>query len=385
MFPQAELCNMVIECCSQERTFSKFYGLMGERFCKINQVWATAYEQCFLNYYATIHRYETNRLRNIARFFGHLMMTDGISWTVLDTVKMNEDDTTSSSRIFIKIMFQEMVEGMGLKTVVERFQDKALEPYLGNIFPLDNPRNTRFSINFFTSIGLGAITENMREHLKKMPALMLEQQRRAQLAGGAGGASPSDSDSSSSLSSSSLSESSDYSSDDSRYRRPIKRRDSRSRSRSYDSRDRSLSRSPPPRRNIKRRSSSYPRSPSPRRNRAPDSRSPPPRRRPSYSRSPSPPRRRRSPSPQQASGPPAPKRDFVHPDRARLAEQAGGPMNGGGGRDYRHPDRRADDTRGPPPHLAGRGGYGGGRGGYGGGGAAPARGASDSGWGGARR
>jgi pre-mRNA-splicing factor CWC22 len=164
---------MVIECCSQERTFSKFYGLMGERFSKLHQSWAMAYEQCFQNYYATIHRYETNRLRNIARFFGHLLFTDSISWTVFDCVKMNEDDTTSSSRIFVKIMFQEVVEGMGLKKLVERFKDESLTHYLGNIFPLDNPKNTRFSINFFTSIGLGAVTENMREHLKKMPALMV--------------------------------------------------------------------------------------------------------------------------------------------------------------------------------------------------------------------
>ncbi|TNY21633.1 armadillo-type protein, partial [Rhodotorula diobovata] len=166
---EGELCNMVIECCSQERTFSKFYGLMGERFCKLHQKWAIAYEQCFINYYATIHRYETNRLRNIARFFGHLLMTDALSWTVLDAVKMNEDDTTSSSRIFVKIMFQEMTEGMGLKNLVERFKDESLAAYLGHIFPLNNPKDTRFSINFFTSIGLGAVTENMREHLKRAP------------------------------------------------------------------------------------------------------------------------------------------------------------------------------------------------------------------------
>lgn len=437
---ETELCNMVIECCSQERTFSKFYGLMGERFCKINQVWANAYEQCFINYYATIHRYETNRLRNIARFFGHLMMTDAISWSVLDTVKMNEDDTTSSSRIFVKIMFQEMVEGMGLKNVVERFQDKALEPYLGNIFPLDNPRNTRFSINFFTSIGLGAITENMREHLKKMPALMLEQQRRAQLAAG-DDSSSSDSDSSSSLSSSSLSESSDYSSDDSRYRRRLpatKRRDSgspsrsRSRSRSYDSRDRSRSRSPPPRRGGGggggRRSPSYSRSPSPavRRRRSPSysrSPSPPPTRgtglkskRDDYSPSPSPPRRgggrrrgsydsrgspspppaarRRSPSPRRGRdrsppSPPPARRDFRHPDRQFDDARGGGPPppppNGGGGRDFRHPDRRFDGGGGGggggrPPYAQGGGGGGGGRGGYGAG-PAGGRGPSDSGWG----
>ena len=167
------MCNMIIECCSQERSYSKFYGLMGERFCKLNMNWALAYEECFQTYYNTIHRYETNRLRNIARFFGHQLSTDAIPWTVLDTVKMNEDDTTSSSRIFIKIMFQEVTEGMGLKKLAERLSDPSLRSYLANIFPVDNPKNTRFSINFFTSIGLGAVTEEMREHLKRAPAIIV--------------------------------------------------------------------------------------------------------------------------------------------------------------------------------------------------------------------
>ncbi|KAK4053042.1 pre-mRNA-splicing factor cwc22 [Microbotryomycetes sp. JL201] len=194
-----EMCNMIIECCSQERTFSKFYGLMGERFCKLNQVWASCFEQCFVQYYDTIHRYETNRLRNIARFFGHLLMTDAISWTVLETVKMNEDDTTSSSRIFVKIMFQETTEGMGLTKLKERFADESLQMFLHNIFPKDNPKNTRFSINFFTSIGLGAVTEDMREHLKRAPQIMMEQRRQL-----AADSSDSDSSTESTLSSSTV-------------------------------------------------------------------------------------------------------------------------------------------------------------------------------------
>jgi pre-mRNA-splicing factor CWC22 len=31
---------------------------------------------------------------------------------------------------------------------------------------MDVPKNTRFAINYFTSIGLGVITEDMREYLK---------------------------------------------------------------------------------------------------------------------------------------------------------------------------------------------------------------------------
>lgn len=157
---------MIVECCSQERTYSKFYGLIGERFSKLNRVWCENFEEAFANYYDTIHRYETNRLRNIARFFGHLLASDSISWAVMSVIKMNEDDTTSSSRIFVKIMLQEMSEDMGLTKLTERFKDPTLAQHFTQIFPMDNPKNTRFSINYFTSIGLGVVTEAMREHLK---------------------------------------------------------------------------------------------------------------------------------------------------------------------------------------------------------------------------
>ncbi|KAJ6630212.1 armadillo-type protein [Mycena sp. CBHHK59/15] len=120
---EIELVNMIIECCSQERSYSTFFGLVGERFSKLNRVWTDCFEQAFGNYYTTIHRYETNRLRNIARFFGHLLASDSISWMVMECVKINEEDTTSSSRIFVKIMMTEMTEAMGLKVVAERFKD----------------------------------------------------------------------------------------------------------------------------------------------------------------------------------------------------------------------------------------------------------------------
>ncbi|THH08696.1 hypothetical protein EW145_g2516, partial [Phellinidium pouzarii] len=174
---EIELIKMVIECCSQERSYSKFYGLIGERFSKLNRVWTDALEQSFRDYYETIHRYETNRLRNISRFFGHLIATDAMSWAVLGVIKMNEDDTTSSSRIFVKIMFGEVVEAMGIKAIAERFKDPEVKRFCEGMFPMDNPKNTRFAINYFTSIGLGTVTEEMREHLKNAPRLIMEQRR----------------------------------------------------------------------------------------------------------------------------------------------------------------------------------------------------------------
>ncbi|KAJ3796026.1 armadillo-type protein [Lentinula aff. detonsa] len=163
---EIEMVNMIIECCSQERSYSTFYGLIGERFSKLNRVWTECFENAFGNYFNTIHRYETNRLRNIARFFGHLFATDSISWVVFECIKINEDDTTSSSRIFVKIMMNEMMESMGLKTLADRFKDEEVKRACQGMFPMDVPKNTRFSINYFTSIGLGLVTEEMREWLK---------------------------------------------------------------------------------------------------------------------------------------------------------------------------------------------------------------------------
>jgi len=299
---EPELPSMIVECCSQERTYQKFYGLIGERFAKINRLWTDLFEQSFAKYYDTIHRYETNRLRNIARFFGHLLSSDAIGWHVLSVVHLNEEETTSSSRIFIKILFQDLTEAMGMAKLQARLKDDAYISSFTGLFPRDNPRNTRFSINYFTSIGMGAVTEDMREYLQNMPKPALP----------APPAAAAESDSGSSVSSYSSYTGSSYTGS----RSPSR---SRSRSRSYsDSRPRSRSvsrtRAPKrgrsmshsPRRGDARRgrrlsrsrsdSRSLSRSPtgslSPPRRRVSVSVSPPRKRARGYSASPSPPRRR---------------------------------------------------------------------------------------------
>lgn len=277
-----ELPSMIIECCSQERTFNKFFGLIGERFCKLNRLWKDLFEEMFTKYYDTIHRYETNRLRIIAQFFGHLLSVDAIGWHVFHVVKLNEEDTTSSSRIFIKILTEELAQGIGMKSLTEHFKDDALQSALAGMFPTDNAKNARFSINFFTAIGMGALTEGMREWLKNMPKPAPAPLPAAR--------SPA------SARSESVSSYSSYSSYSSR---SASRSVSRSRTPPRRGRGRSYSRSPTPERNG-RRAASDSRSPS--RTRAPpkkrrissvDSRSPPRRsRRISTSVSHSPPRKR---------------------------------------------------------------------------------------------
>jgi hypothetical protein len=107
-----ELTTMIVECASQGRTYEKYYGMIGERFCKLNRKWTDLSEEGFAHYYET-------------------------------------EDTTSSSRIFIKILFEELLASLGQKSVVERFKDPMLQESLARLpnrrrRPVQDPRLYQF-------------------------------------------------------------------------------------------------------------------------------------------------------------------------------------------------------------------------------------------------
>jgi len=162
-----EMCHMIVDCCGQNRTYEKFFGLTATRLCMLKREYMELFELIFVEQYETIHRLETNKLRNVGKFFSQLLYADAIPWSVLSAIVITEETTTSSSRIFIKILFQELSQYMGLPKLNERLQEDTMQVFFEGIFPKDNPKNTRFAINFFTSIGLGGLTDELRDFLKK--------------------------------------------------------------------------------------------------------------------------------------------------------------------------------------------------------------------------
>jgi pre-mRNA-splicing factor CWC22 len=122
---EVELCHMILgkivavrkfatdnqhrslsDCCAQQRTYEKFFGLLAQRFCQLNRSYVDPFQNIFISTYKTVHRLEIGKLRNAAKLFAHLLHTDAITWEVLEAIRLNEHETTSSSRIFIKILFQ---------------------------------------------------------------------------------------------------------------------------------------------------------------------------------------------------------------------------------------------------------------------------------------
>ncbi|KAA0193885.1 hypothetical protein HAZT_HAZT003139, partial [Hyalella azteca] len=168
---EMELGNMILDCCAQERTFMKFFALIAQRFCGINRVYRDCFQEIFKTAYKTCHRLDTDKMRNVVRLFAHLFVTDAISWEVFSVVLLNKDNTTISSSVFLKILFQEMVEFLGLSKLNDRLRDPTMSCAFEGILPRNNPHNTRFAINFFTSIGLGGLTNGLQELLRKQVRL----------------------------------------------------------------------------------------------------------------------------------------------------------------------------------------------------------------------
>ena len=358
---EPELVSMVVESCAEAKTYLKFYGLIGERVSRLNRMWTGLFEESFAKYYDTIHRYETNKLRNVARFFGHMFASDAINWHIFSVIHLNEEETTSASRIFIKILFQDIAENIGMAKLQAKMADERLQPSLQGIFPHDDPRNIRFSINYFTSIGMGALTQEMRDFLQNLPKPALP------------AAPTGDSDSESVSSYSSYSGSSYSSGSRSRSRTPprraIERRGSysptpprRTRARSYStsrsrsrsrSRGRSLTRSVSTGRSLSRRRDGRSTSAGPSRGRPiRDARYT--TRSPSYSRSRSrsrsrSPRGRRARSSYDSRSPPPARRGSGSPLGGRPSRGRPGPYAAG---PSARRNRRESPSASPPPRSA---------------------------------
>lgn len=170
----AVLVDMIVRSCSQEKTYSKYFGVIGEKLSRRPR-WHGAFVSEFKRYYTNIHQFENNQLRNIGKFFGHLFATDSLSiehsW---NHIRLTESDTNSASRVLLKFIFQEMIEEIGIADLRAMLADPVIKSSIQGMFPVENVTtrdgdHIRFAINFFTAIGLGILTEEMRLVLQHLP------------------------------------------------------------------------------------------------------------------------------------------------------------------------------------------------------------------------
>jgi pre-mRNA-splicing factor CWC22 len=59
-----------------------FFGIIAQNCCLSRRECVESFENLFHNKYEIVHRLESVALRNLAKFFAHLLVTDSISWSV---------------------------------------------------------------------------------------------------------------------------------------------------------------------------------------------------------------------------------------------------------------------------------------------------------------
>lgn len=168
----SECVSMLIECCSQEQTYVRYFGQLAQRFCSLSGQAREQFGVSFCRSVKQIHRYNISNLRNVARLYGHLFSSDSISWESFSLVRLSLRDTNASMRIFLKVLFQSISYNISVEWLRRRINARAFFNCFTTCFLRDEGTNVRFVINFFTSIGLHGLTYCQREYLRQLPQLV---------------------------------------------------------------------------------------------------------------------------------------------------------------------------------------------------------------------
>lgn len=150
----------------QESTYSKFYGSIAENLLPQHRSWSAAFRDAFSNRLGQLEDLEPSGIRNSGKFWGHLFATGLFSSEVLEQIHITEEGSTPPLRIFVKFMFQQLVFELGIEQLQSWLAEPDVAKGTANMFPVEEVDDTRYSINYFTAIGLGVLTEGMRRHLE---------------------------------------------------------------------------------------------------------------------------------------------------------------------------------------------------------------------------
>jgi hypothetical protein len=151
---EQEMVELIFGCCSQERFFLKNYGVLAAELCVRNRRYKSAFEDNFVQEYFR----ESKRLRgirNTALLFAYLLCTDTIDWNCFASVRLNEFNMQSASKLFLKIILQELAKHFGLTELRKRIIHDP--KHWKGIFPKVNSQSNRFVIRYLTSIGLKSL------------------------------------------------------------------------------------------------------------------------------------------------------------------------------------------------------------------------------------
>ncbi|XP_012857748.1 PREDICTED: pre-mRNA-splicing factor cwc22-like [Erythranthe guttata] len=152
---EMELCTVFLECCGSERNYRHYYALLGHRLCAVNEDYQAEFQKCFVKQYQTVDSLDINKMRNLAMLLAHLLAMEALTWRFFRFVPLTVEGTTSSSRVFLKILFQELSEFLEPRELNERLTQHCSE-------------TARYAVELFDYIGLRSNAKNLRQYFENM-------------------------------------------------------------------------------------------------------------------------------------------------------------------------------------------------------------------------
>jgi hypothetical protein len=123
---EKELLDVILVCCAREPSYEKRYGQLAEHLTTTLQLgWKRTLDQGFTDVLQNIARFtllknissRNTPVRNVAKFFAHLLHAECIPWSVLRSLHEEQQGNGSSSskataesRVFVKTLVQQVAK-----------------------------------------------------------------------------------------------------------------------------------------------------------------------------------------------------------------------------------------------------------------------------------
>lgn len=161
-----EVVGVLLVCCMQSKPYDTLYANVCYRLCRVASMWRELIQEEFRKLYDECHEHPTMHIRNIGRCYGSLLATKSVDWSILSCASLIPEESTPSTRILLQSLFGEIKFEIGLSKLKQQIDAEV--QLLKKLFPHDSKTSLQFSINFFTAIGLGKLSDDMRKRYESI-------------------------------------------------------------------------------------------------------------------------------------------------------------------------------------------------------------------------
>ena len=170
----------VIDYIGMERTYNRILSVIVQFLCRARKDNRKITEELFKANYDQTYAYNVHRITNISSLYAYLLANDEISWAILQSLRLTEEETNSAQRVFIRILVEELAKNMSYDGIMRKLREPDVAVYTQGLFPDDTLDHAEFASAYFTEIKLGLLCENLNKKIEKM-RLEIERKREAEL------------------------------------------------------------------------------------------------------------------------------------------------------------------------------------------------------------